>query len=150
MQESAGVRVLKDPILSLFAKLHADPASRSCNNEVAFSRGAEELSSEGQEALETTEQAQGADTARRRRCPVSKQSREEAAQGEARLHVARFRFRNGYGTASAVVQSDIDRVWSAAQHLDGLSTYVVFKTTTRHVAVNLRHLSAIQFDGRPG
>jgi hypothetical protein len=62
----------------------------------------------------------------------------------------RVRLQNGYGAALAVVNSDWNRMWSMAQGLGARKTFAVFTTTTRHVAVNLRYASAMQFDGVPG
>jgi hypothetical protein len=63
---------------------------------------------------------------------------------------ARFRFRNGFGAALAIAAKDVDRVWRLVQDPGGFSTYAVFETLNRHIAVNLHHLSAVQFHGRPG
>jgi hypothetical protein len=63
---------------------------------------------------------------------------------------ARFRFRNGFGAALAIAAKDVDRVWRLVQDPGGFSTYAVFETLNRHVALNLHHISAVQFDGRPG
>jgi hypothetical protein len=41
-------------------------------------------------------------------------------------------------------------VWRLVQDPGGFSTYAVFETLNRHVALNLHHISAVQFDGRPG
>ena len=45
---------------------------------------------------------------------------------------------------------EIDRIWRVVQDLGGFNNYVVFDTTTRHMAINLHHLSAVQFNSRPG
>ena len=58
----------------------------------------------------------------------------------------RVRLQNGFGAALAVVNSDWNRMWSMAQGLGARKTFAVLTTTTRHVAVNLRYASAIQFD----
>lgn len=62
----------------------------------------------------------------------------------------RFRFRNSYVCSLPVVNRDIDRVWRQVQDLGGFNTYVVFDTTTRRMAINLRYLSAVQFDAQSG
>jgi hypothetical protein len=61
----------------------------------------------------------------------------------------RFRLRNGYGAALAVVKSDWNRVWSMAQGLGDRKTFATFETSTRRVAINLRWATAVQFDGIP-
>jgi ferric-dicitrate binding protein FerR (iron transport regulator) len=51
----------------------------------------------------------------------------------------RFRLRNGYGAALAVVKSDWNRVWSMAQGLGDRKTFAAFETSTRRVAIKDAH-----------
>ena len=59
----------------------------------------------------------------------------------------RFRLRNGFTRAVQIAEADVGRLWGLVQGSGKNYPFAVFDSLTRHIALNLRHMTCSQFDG---
>ena len=62
----------------------------------------------------------------------------------------RFRLRNGFTGAVPILERDAARLWRSVQEPETFHPFAVFNSPTRHIGLNLRHITCSQFDGHLG
>jgi hypothetical protein len=62
----------------------------------------------------------------------------------------RFRLRNGFTGAVPILERDVARLWRSVQEPETFHPFAVFDSPTRHIGLNLHHMTCSQFGGHLG